>query len=139
MTIEDDDRRRQPRIQCDVRVDYCSPREVILDHALQNLSSGGACLEVVATPPVETQVVLWLNFPTRGYDPVDLKGTVVWTDSPKTEADQQMLRESVEIGAVGNWPEDAEPRKIGIRFTEVNARAKRMLEAYVNDQMEPPE
>ena len=136
MAIEHDDRRTQPRIDCTVRVDYCSPREVILDHALQNLSVGGACLEVVATPPLQTQVVLWLKFPERGYDPLDLQGTVVWADTPKTEEDEQMLRDSVDVGIVGNWPEEARPRKIGIRFEAVNARAARMLQNYVTAQLE---
>jgi c-di-GMP-binding flagellar brake protein YcgR len=101
-----DERRIDPRIKCDARVDYGSPDEVILDHQVENLSIGGACLSVVSGQPLGTRVVLFLSFPGFNSDTYEVEGEVVWSN-------------------------DVEPRDIGIRFLNLDGRAQEALKRYI--------
>lgn len=108
----DDDRRESPRVQADVRVDYGSPDEVILDHKIENLSLGGACLAVTTTQPVGSEVVLFLNLPDgegASAEPLEIGGEVVWSN-------------------------DTEPRDIGIRFTTMTEEGREALRRLVMEQ-----
>jgi len=106
-----DERRTAPRIQCDARVDYGSPNEVILDHEVQNLSVGGACLSVSEVQPIGTKVVLFLTLPGTDADGVEVEGEVAWCN-------------------------DIEPRDIGIRFLGMDDKARQLLVQYVNAAVE---
>ncbi len=106
-----DERRSSPRIQCDARVDYGSPNEVILDHEVQNLSLGGACLAVSEVQPIGTKVVLFLTLPGTDAEGVEVEGEVAWCN-------------------------DIEPRDIGIRFITMDERARQLLVRYVEGQID---
>ena len=108
----DDDRRESPRVRADVRVDYGSPDEVILDHEIENLSLGGACLAVTTTQPVGSKVVLFLNLPEgegASAEPLEIGGEVVWSN-------------------------DTEPRDIGVRFTSMTDEGRAALRRLVLEQ-----
>jgi len=105
----DEDRRESPRVRADVRVDYGSPDEVILDHEIENLSLGGACLAVTSAQPVGSKVVLFLNLPGEDAEPLEIAGEVVWSN-------------------------DTEPRDIGIRFTTMTDEGREALRRLVLEQ-----
>ena len=108
----DDDRRESPRVKADVRVDYGSPDEVILDHEIQNLSLGGACLSVTTVQPVGSKVVLFLN--VQGEDGAE--------------------QEPVEVGGEVVWSNDTEPRDIGVRFSALSEEAREVLRKLVMER-----
>ena len=99
-------KRSAPRIECDARVDFSSPSEMVLDHELENLSLGGACLRSVKVQPVGTPVALVINFPDLGGRTIEIGGEVVWAN-------------------------EEEPRDMGIRFTDLDDEARDLLRMYI--------
>lgn len=99
-------RRRHKRIKCDARVDYGSSTEVLLDHDVQNLSLGGACLAVSTVQPMGSKVLLVLSFPDMDDISIEVEGEVVWAN-------------------------DEHPRDIGIAFLDMEDTARQVLKDYI--------
>ncbi len=100
------EKRRHPRVTCRARVDFGSPREVVLDHEVHNLSLGGVCLRVHEMLDVGAPVYLTLTFPELGSASVDVDGEVVWADA-------------------------GPPRDIGVRFVRMTPEDRDLLRRYV--------
>jgi uncharacterized protein (TIGR02266 family) len=106
-------KRETPRIHCDARVDYGSTTEVVLDHKLENLSLGGACLRVSFGQPVGTPITLFISIP-GDEDPIKVDGIVVWSN-------------------------DTEPRDVGIRFVRLSPEDLQRLKRYVEVHLDAEE
>ncbi len=98
--------RKTARIICDATVDYSTPEELVLDHYLDNLSLGGACIRAAKIQPEGTPVVLMISFPDLGIDTLEIDGVVAWAN-------------------------DTPPMDMGIRFIGVTTQARDILREYM--------
>mgnify|MGYP001277496102 CR=1 FL=1 len=101
-----ENQRKSARIICDATVDYSTPEELILDHYLDNLSLGGACIRAGKVQPEGTPVVLMLTFPDLDNRTIEIDGVVAWTN-------------------------ETPPMDMGIRFVGVTTLARDTLREYM--------
>ena len=101
-----ENKRRTTRIVCDAIVDYSTPHELVLDHYLDNLSLGGACIRAAKVQPEGTPVVLMISFPDLNDRTVEIDGIVAWAN-------------------------DMSPQDMGIRFVGVTTQARDTLREYM--------
>ncbi len=104
-----DKRRDEKRIECDALVDYGFKGEVGLDHRLENISLGGACIRAAKVQPLGSVVVLMVHFRDSSHRSVEIRGVVAWSN-PEPPAD------------------------MGIRFTDMSPEARATLRRYVEDR-----
>ena len=71
------EKRRYPRIETNAYVDYTG-EEVLLFHAIENISLGGISIKAPAVERVGTTIQLVVNFPEDNYQ-LDCLGEVVWS------------------------------------------------------------
>ena len=98
--------RKTARLVCNAVVDYSTPNELVLDHQLENLSLGGACIRSVRVQPVGTPVVLMISFPDLGNATVEIDGLVVWAN-------------------------EEPPQDMGIRFVGLSTQARDTLREFI--------
>jgi len=96
--------RQHPRLQLEAFVDYTGS-EVLLYHAVQNISLGGVCIQTDAVEAVGTVVDLVINFPELDAA-FAVEGEVVWSN-------------------------DDSPRDMGIRFVSLDLERKETLRRYI--------
>ena len=98
--------RKTARIICDATVDYSTPDELVLDHYVDNLSLGGACIRAAKIQPEGTPVVLMISFPDLGNETLEIDGVVAWAN-------------------------ETPPMDMGIRFHDLTPQAKDILRQYL--------
>ncbi len=96
--------REYPRYEVNAYVDFAGT-EVLLYHAIQNVSLGGICINVPAVENVGTRVNVVINFPDLGKE-VSLTGIVVWAN-------------------------DHEPKDMGIRWIDLQDTDRLALLEYI--------
>jgi len=101
-----ENQRKTARIICDATVDYSTPQELVLDHFLDNLSLGGACIRAAKIQAEGTPVVLMISFPDLDNVTVEIDGVVAWVN-------------------------DAPPMDMGIRFIGVTTSVRDVLRQYL--------
>lgn len=101
-----ENQRKTARIICDATVDYSTPEELVLDHYLDNLSLGGACIRAAKIQPEGTPVVLMISFPDLDDVTVEIDGVVAWVN-------------------------ESPPMDMGIRFIGVTTQVRDVLREYL--------
>jgi len=99
-----DSRRRDPRIDADILVDFTG-QDVLLFHHVENISLGGICIHGTTHESVGSEVSLNITFP-RLEASLDVRGVVAWVNK---EA----------------------PLDMGIRFTDLSASDKDVIRRYI--------
>lgn len=100
-----DHARAHPRFEVNAYVDYAGT-DVLLYHAIQNVSLGGICIRTPSVEDVGTRVDVVVNFPDLGKQ-LSLQGEVVWCNREEpqdmgikwvdlTDDDRAALREYLE-------------------------------------------
>ncbi|MBR58063.1 MAG: hypothetical protein CMH54_08570 [Myxococcales bacterium] len=107
--MDSEKRRDEKRIECDALVDYGFKGEVGLDHRLENISLGGACIRAAKVHPLGSGVVLMVHFRDSSRRSVEIRGEVVWSNADP-------------------------PSDMGIRFTDMSPEAKAVLRRYVEER-----
>ncbi len=97
--------RVHPRYEVDAYVDIVAD-DVQLYHRIQNLSLGGICLQTPIVQEVGSTVDVLLNFPDLGKQ-IAIQGQVVWAN-----------REP--------------PQDVGIRWVNLDAERRGLLEQYIS-------
>ena len=105
-------KRKTPRINSDVSVDYTFMSEVGIDHRFQNLGLGGACIQTASVQPVGTPVVLMVRLKDKDEETVlEIDGEVVWANTEP-------------------------PCDMGIRFIDVPEDVRAQLKHYISTSKE---
>jgi uncharacterized protein (TIGR02266 family) len=104
MTFQD----REPRYRVEIRVD-CSTKDLFLANRMTNISRGGFFIE--ASLPLDSEIELHFRMP-ESEESIDAKGRVVWN--------YDMRKETAHLVSGS-----------GIRFTEMAAENRRLLEQYL--------
>lgn len=99
------DQRKYPRIEANAYVDYTG-NEVLLFHAIENISLGGLSITAPTVEKVGRTVELVLNFPDSSSS-LECMGEVVWSH------------------------EDEEGR-MGIKFLDLTSEQKRLLKEFLS-------
>lgn len=98
------EKRRYPRIEANVYVDYTG-EEVLLFHAIENISLGGISIVAPTVERIGTTVELVLNFPDGG-EQLECFGEVVWSH-------------------------EGEEGRMGIKFLSLNDEQKTRLKEFL--------
>lgn len=99
------EKRRYPRIEANVYVDYTG-EEVLLFHAIENISLGGISIVAPTVERIGTTVELVLNFPD-GKELLECFGEVVWSH-------------------------EGEEGRMGIKFLSLNEAQKTRLKEFLS-------
>jgi uncharacterized protein (TIGR02266 family) len=99
---------REPRYRVEIRVD-CTTKDLFLANRITNISRGGFFIE--ANLPLHSEIDLCFRIP-ESQMAIDAKGQVIWTYDMKKDS-AQLVSGS------------------GIKFTEIAAEDRRLLEQYL--------
>jgi uncharacterized protein (TIGR02266 family) len=113
-----DDRRKDPRFDVTIRVDY-STKDIFVSNYVTNLSRGGVFIQTDHPLPIQSEIRLTFTLPDDNIK-IEAKGKVTWTFD---------IRKGTGHVSPG----------MGIRFTDLSSEQRAMIENYIKKLSAPPE
>lgn len=110
-TNSGDDRRKDPRFDVNIKVDY-STKGMFVSNYVTNLSKGGVFIQTEDPLPIQSQINLTFTLPEVNIK-IEAKGKVTWTYDIKRGT-------STVISGMG------------IKFTDLTAKHKALIEDYIS-------
>lgn len=112
MASNHDDRRKEPRLDVNIQVDY-KARDMFISNYVTNISKGGVFIQTDSPLPIHSEIQVTFSIPETGRT-ITAKGKVAWTYDIKK-------------GSISITP------GMGIRFTDLSMDNRKILEDYIRN------